>query len=106
LVIFMVLFGLAILDGEGGTALRPIRTSTRPGLHNPAILDPVRAIKRKASEAALQPYYLVPINHRAIIDTGILSSPTDHWKAKRDCGRAPPVWIKLQHFTDLPDVTL
>ena len=93
LVVFMVRCGLVMLYGEGRPLL-PIRThSTRPALHNPTILEPTGTIKRKAGQAALQPYYLAHINHRAIIATRISSSPTDHWRAKRDCGRAPPLRI-------------
>ena len=94
LVIFMVLLGLVIFD-EASTTLLPVRThSAAGGLHDPRIVEPDETIKRRDTQmVTLYSYYLAGVIQEAILNIKVLSSPIDHWTAKRERGRAPPLRI-------------
>ena len=93
LVILVVLLGLVIFD-ETSTTLLPVRTYSAPrGLHDPRIVDPDETIKRKETQMVpLYSYYLAGVIQRSLKHKG-LSLPIDHWTAKRERGRAPPLRI-------------
>ncbi|HBB96512.1 MAG TPA: hypothetical protein DC054_14085 [Blastocatellia bacterium] len=65
-----------------------------PDLHNPTIVKPDGAIKRRVLHTSdSQPFYLVEAIHKAILNIKVLSSPTDHRNASPTYGRAPPLRI-------------
>ena len=93
LIIFMVLFGLVILDGEG-TTLIPIRThSTRPDLHNPVTIEPDQGTRKTARMVIPYSYYSNRSTGIAILTLITLSSPTDNANTNGRRDRAPPLRI-------------
>ena len=81
---------LAICFSNCGPAY--IRNTKLPVLHNPTIVEPDGAIKRRVPQTSdFQSSYLVHAIHKAILNIKVLSSPTDHRNPK--CGRAPPLRI-------------
>lgn len=90
----MVLLGLVIFD-EPGTTLLPVRTHSAPvRLLDPRIVESDETIKRRDTQLeTLYSYYRARVIQEAILNMKVLSSPTDHWTAKRESGRAPPLRI-------------
>src|SRR6266478_422127 len=70
------------------------RITNSPVLHNPALVEPDGAIKRRGFQASdFQSFYHVHAIHKAILNIKVLSSPTDHRNATPEYGRAPPLRI-------------
>jgi len=92
-VIFMVLLGLVIFD-EVDPTLPPVRNhSGSGGLHDPRIVEADETKRSDTQMVILYSYYLAQVIQEAILNIEVSSSPTDHWTAKRDRGRAPPLRI-------------
>ena len=92
-VIFMVLLSLVIFD-EVSPTLPPVRNHSGPGaLPDPAIVEPDETKPSDTQMVTLYSYYLAQVIQEANSKTEVSSSPTDHWTAKRERGRAPPLRI-------------
>lgn len=92
-VIFMVLLSLVIFD-EVSPMLPPVRNHSGPGaLHDPTIVEPAETKRSETQMVILYSYYLAQVIQAAILNIKVSSSPTHHWTAKRERGRAPPLRI-------------
>ena len=91
-VIFMVLLSLVIFD-EVSPVLTPVRSHSGLVLHDPTIVEPDETKRSDKQIVIPYSYCLARIIQEAILNIDILSSPTDHWTAKRERGRAPPLRI-------------
>ena len=91
-VIFMVLLSLVIFD-EVSPVWTPVRSHSGLVLHDPTIVEPDETKRSDKQMVIPYSYYLTQVIQAAILNIEVSSSPTDHWTAKRELGRAPPLRI-------------
>jgi hypothetical protein len=92
--IFMLLLSFVIFDAVSPTLL-PVQThaATR-SLRDPRIIELDETTQRRDAQMEI-PYssFLSRLVDLAILSTNVSSSPTAHWTAKRERGRAPPLRV-------------
>jgi len=93
LIIFVVLAGFVIFDGEG--APQPKKThSDRTGFHNPTIAEPLRMVKQKVAQVV--PRRISPVVqtlNRTTLNTEVPPMLDDHWPTRCEHGCGPPLRI-------------